>query len=208
MASRSEYAFFSNLKSLKHLELSANLWNKLADIAEHLPQLENLCLFSYFDYPKERIVYISKLKNLKMLKLYCIAKRFGRLFTDPMPNLSCLIIDFKKFSERLVDDYMDETWDSIATSFPNLKCLDIKCPSFTSDTVLTVLSRLSRLSQFRLHTQNPIEDSSLCPHAALLARQQVKSFCDQNQIEFLWSHFSKTGATYRTCNSFYKSENC
>lgn len=203
-----EYSGLTNyhkLSSLRHLKLQSLSESEAAVIANHLPQLQSLQFDECCELLKDILNHISRLKSLKMLDFYYWWSEYDQLETiRPMPNVKFLGI---QFSESRID-YLVKFLISIATVFPNVRCLDIDCTLLNSNHFINFLSRLSSLRELRLQlcVTNPLNDkyettlnefSKLTKEKTMFnfhqnsfhVKQQLKSFCQQNQIEFLCSQY-------------------
>lgn len=185
------FDFYEKFISLKHLQIISPKEQQMAAIVKYLPHLERLQvkLYEHYYYPNKLDVQnvlfsASCMKNLQMLEFDCQTIDFHELQVNPMPNLKFLFINLE------LKDLKIDAQKMIVRLFPNIKILDIQCGSFQPDIALILFSKLHRLNKLRLHTQNHTEDDRSVENS-LFAHQQVKSFCDQNGIEFLWSHYNR-----------------
>lgn len=205
---------FENFKSLRHLQIGYLSESSSADIVNHLPQLESLRIYTY---ESQKIFNcLSAMKNLKVLEFTLFPNEYLEYKINPMLNIKFLLIDIynihtlesveiykRRFAHSkptfLLFDYPFKFLDNISTAFPNIECLDFQCLSFDPNNFKNFLSRFSRLRRFRLHTWNSNEigekgieeeEKSNSYEENPNIKQQMKSFCKQNQIEFLWSRYT------------------
>ena len=173
---------YKNLRSLRFLFV-----RDLSNINRLLQNLPQLVVFVCRLYLCNSLLnQISKMKKLKVLDVLW-SPRDLELNLDPILNVEFLLLTTFFPSTDLHDG---TAWEKIASVFPNLKCLDIHCSFYQPEPFLASLARLPKLRRLRLHTRNPKEEGAqYTVEESFLARQQIKSFCARNQIEFLWSHF-------------------
>ena len=177
---------FKNFRSLRYLIVDQHdprfpFDQHMSDIVQYLPQLE---LFVCHYLTQDTFLQIYEMKNLKVLEIYDYTGYLTQIKPDPMPNIEFLLVSVNRFDPG-------STWEVIATVFPNIKCLDIRCWSYRPDLLVAALLRLPKLRRLRLHCFKPLK-AVYSIEESFLNRQKVKSFCDEKNTEFLWSYFERS----------------
>lgn len=177
---KSDYSFFANFKSLRHLQFFSPDKQSLTAIVTFLPQLESFFLnMIESDDSKYFLILISRLKNLKILKLSFMRASPIKLALTCMSNVIFLIIEF-------MDEMLIKMCKPIVSCFPNLKGLDIKCKFFISNVDLSFFSQLRPLRRLQLHTRYPRGKWNELIIDNRCSKILIQLFCDQKQTEFSW----------------------